>query len=56
MLCVDFTYLKPDTALVRVLNFLSDSSFVPTGHNNERLSDYALNFYHNLHLNIIGKG
>lgn len=31
MVCVDFTYLKPDTALVGVLNILLDASFMPTG-------------------------
>lgn len=31
MLCVDFTYLKPDTALVEVLNVLLKASLMPTG-------------------------
>lgn len=31
MLCVDFTYLKPGTALVEVLNILLDVNLMPTG-------------------------
>lgn len=58
MLCVDLTYLKPDCALVGILNILLHASLMPTGPPFAMMkgSLSMLLTFNRTDLNIIGRG